>query len=424
MHSAAAYPLLQSRGIPAPRVGLLTYARGVTFAFWMFCLQWPFWWIRDWTSWQEGLDFKQYYYIGFIVCAVAHLTVGIDPLLRAPFQVLSTWSGRFLTLFCAFALLLSPLSEAPSVTARYAVATWGIYVLLHLFWLDDYRVMKRMVVLAGFVILAWQVVLAARLGVRLGYGIGGILRNYTGQAGFTAMVCCLFSSRKSVRWGGIAAALGLSLMVNSRGSILAVGAFLIVYFALYSGAFRFVVYGLLGLLAFIGLLLIWPELYDLLANRVMRMNDAGRGVGSGLTGRWETFMNGIAAFWKSPIYGCGFRAAPEVGVAASHSGLIRLFVETGFVGGFLMLGSIGIEMVRRFGVVQQLREVPQSAVPELEISETMRVNVIVFATLFTTLLLWVYEPLYISFGSVSSLLFWLMMVAPIYVTSRGAPIQR
>ena len=426
MQNVATYPRLQSGPFTAKRNGLLTYVRGFSLVVWMLCLQLPFWWVADWTFWRsaDGPNFHNYYYVGFAVCLCAHLTLGLNAWIRGTFGLLSMWPGRLVAVFCAIALALSPLSLAPSTTARYAVATWGVYLLTYLFWQADYRVTRKMIVLTGVVLFAWQGVLAIKHGVNVGVSIGGILRNYTGQAGLTAMVCCMMSAKRHMQWSGIAVALFLALLVNSRGTLVAMAAFLIVYYAVFNGSYRFILFGSIAAAATIALFLIWPDLWNHLSTRVFALHDKDRGLGSGFTGRWDLLMDGINSFWKTPVFGCGFRSAFEVGRSASHSGIIRLFVETGFVGGFLILGAIFIEMKRRFFLVQRIRDLPALALPEIDILETTRINSIAFAMYCMSLTLWVYEPVYINLGAVSSLLFWVMMVAPTYITKQGVPIQR
>jgi O-antigen ligase len=423
MHSITAYPLLQRAPIAAPRGRMIDYIRAATFPIWMFSLQLPFWYVTDWTFWQESFEFRTYYYVGFGICLAAHLALGFTPWIRAPFQIVTTWSGAFITAFCALALLLSPLSLKPSATAVYAASTWAVYVLVFIFWQTEYRIAQRMIVLTGMIILAWQIILSLRLGVQVGLSIGGILRNYTGQAALAAMACCMMSPRKSVRWLAITAALFFCLLVNSRGSILAIAVFQLAYFGLYKGTVRAVLYGLLAMVLIGCAALAVPRMQKVVLEDVMRLHDKVRGAGSGLTGR-SALNKSSSAVWQKPIFGYGFRVSTQgVEYSAIHSGYLKILVETGFVGAFLIIGAVLIETFRRFRIVNRIRQLPPAALPHIDIVETMRLNVIAFATLCTTLTIWVYEPLYINLGSVSSLLFWLMIASPTCVTKQGASIR-
>ncbi|HEX5472375.1 MAG TPA: hypothetical protein VFW73_10835, partial [Lacipirellulaceae bacterium] len=118
--------------LAAPRYrGTLAYLRASSLAIWFFSLLLHFWWISDWNALVESLaegNTKDYFYIGFAIALVAHLTLGLDTWLAAPFTVVSTWSGRLLTAFCFLMFVLSPLSDVPKVSAIYSVATWCVFL--------------------------------------------------------------------------------------------------------------------------------------------------------------------------------------------------------------------------------------------------------------------------------------------------------
>jgi hypothetical protein len=418
--SAVAYHPFHQKSIAASR-DPIAYARALTLPFWMFTLQLPFWFVRDWTFWKEAFEFRTYYFVGFATCLVAHLAVGPGPWIKAPFQILSTWSGRFVTAFCVIAFVLSPQSLTPKTSALYAASTWGVYVLLHIFWTTDFRITQRMVVLAGMMILAWQVILCLKLGVHIGLSIGGILRNYTGQAALIGMTCCMLSPKKKIHLAGIAGAVFFSLLINSRGSLVAIAVFLVAYYGLYVGTVRAVLYTLLGSFLIVSLALVVPQLRNKVFEDVFHLHSENRGISSGFTGRAE--LNEIdSSFWNNAVFGYGFRQ--NVTATSVHSGYLKIVVETGFVGAFLIVGAVLIEVFRRFRVVQRIRDLPAPSAPHIDIGSSTRINVAAFAALCTTLTLWAYEPQYINLGSVNSLFFWLMMVAPAYITAQGTPIQR
>src|SRR6185312_3475639 len=102
----------------------------------------------------------------------------------------------------------------------------------------------------------------------------------------------------------------------------------------------------------------------------------------------------------------------------------KLLVETGFVGAFLILSAVISEVVRRFRIGAKFRDLVPGAVPGIDIVETRRVNALAFATIVMTMVIWIYEQLYINLGSVTSVVFFLMMVAPTYVTTQGNTIRQ
>ena len=81
------------------------------------------------------------------------------------------------------------------------------------------------------------------------------------------------------------------------------------------------------------------------------------------------------------------------------------------------------EVVRRFRIVARFRDLVPGAFPGIDVVETKRVNALAFATIVMTMVIWVYEQLYINLGSVISVVFFLMMVAPTYVTTQGNTIR-
>lgn len=421
--AATTYPLHQRAPAVARRGRTLAYIRAASLPIWMFTLQLPFWFVVDWRFWREGFDFRSYYFVGFAVCLAAHLALGFGPWIRAPFEIMRTWSGAFMLLFCAIAFITSPLSLRPSTSAMYAAASAGVYILLLLYWqAADYTVVRRMIVLAGVMIFAWQIILCLKLGVTVGFSIGGILRNYTGQAALTGMSCCILSRSRAIRWSSIAAAIFFSLLVNSRGSLVAIGVFLIAYYGAYFGTARSLAYGIIGTVALCAGALVLPHLRHVIVDDVFHVHDEGRGIGSGMTGRTKLNEGGKAVF-KKPLFGFGFRVSFVEGgeLQAIHSGYLKILVETGFVGAFLILGSVLIETVRRFRIVQRFRTISPGTHPYVDVVETTQLNAAAFATLCTTLALWAIEPLYINLGAVTSLFFWLIMVAPTYITFQDKP---
>src|SRR3954447_26473182 len=99
MQSVATFPMSQPLSAAAPRGGFLAYVRAGSLSVWMFTLLFPFLWVRDWFAnaelQQEGVNFRDYYYVGFAIALAAHLTLGLSPWMAAPFRAASTLSGNF-----------------------------------------------------------------------------------------------------------------------------------------------------------------------------------------------------------------------------------------------------------------------------------------------------------------------------------------
>jgi O-antigen ligase len=386
------------------------------------------WWVRDWTSLQEmaesGFNRKSHFYVGFAVAIVGHLTLGIQAWMSAPFVVISTWSGRLMTLFCLLMLLLAPLSLAPQTSAMYSIATWGVLLLCTLFWMSNYDVLQRVTAYTGVAILGFLYLLLFQLGLARGFGsqIGGINRNVTGTIAVGAMVLCMLSPRKSVRWAAIGLASVLAVIITSRGSLVAMAAFFAVYYVTLKGSIKAVVHVALGaaLLGFV--FLAFNTIYSTIADDVFLLNNRDRGIGSGFTGRFDTWKQAIELFWKRPIFGYGFRASltqSTVEFGGIHSGYLRILLDSGVVGGFLVVSAVVVEGIRRFRLAMQLRTCSPGSLPGINVAESFRINSVACSTLALTLVLWVYEQHYVNIGSVISLVLLLMLAAPSIITSEG-----
>ncbi len=430
MQSAAAYSMSQPIAVTARRGSLLAYLRAGSLSIWMFSLVWQFWAIVDWDALQEqfreGSDIKRDFLIGFAVCLAAHLTLGITAWITAPFKILSTWSGRLFTAFCALTFVLSPISLVFLTTAFYALGTWGVYLLLYLYWQSDYRTVQRMLVVAGWVVLAWLFLLAFKNGLQLGLGIGGVNRNTTAAAALGGMICCMTSPMKSIRWAAIVAGAFMAVSVNSRGTIVAMAVFFVVYHTCYKGTWRAAIHVSLAAVLAAAIMVAVPALNKILFERILMLHDSARGIGNGFSGRVEAWKQAFASFWDNPIFGVGFRATThhthgEYG--SIHSGYLKILVETGFVGAFLVIGATLTEAVRRFRFAIRFRNMPEQAAPTVDIPNTTRINAVACGTIFMMLAFWVYEQTYINIGNAIAIVFFLMMVAPTYITKQGETVR-
>jgi O-antigen ligase len=409
----------------------IAYLRALTLTAWFGSMVFNYWWRQE-SSWtmdfhQQGINLKDYYYIGFAIALTGHLTLGLQKWLSAPFAVLSTIPCRLLTVFCVLMLLLSPLSGAYRTSAIYAVATWMVLVLCHMYWSSDYNVVRRVLVFTGILLFVWLLVLLLHHGLRLGFGssIGGINRNTTSTLGLGALVCTVLSPKKSIRIGAFAAAGFFAVVVTSRGSMLALCVFAGVYYALNRGTSKAVVNTSLAVFALVAILMASSFMNELILNDILRVDDENRGVGSGFTGRWEKWQNGFRLFWESPIIGHGFRAAAGgVGFGGIHSGYIKLLVENGILGTGLIISTVGIELLQRSALTRKFRTLQPSEMPGIDLEESLRINVTACATLCCIATLWIYEPLYINLGSVISVMLFVMLTAPRFISVTAHAARR
>src|SRR5262249_7164696 len=144
--------------------------------------------------------------------------------------------------------------------------------------------------------------------------------------------------------------------------------------------------------------------------------------GSGFTGRWDMWAQGLDAFARKPVFGWGFRSASlsfSNDIGGVHSGWIKVFVEAGIIGGTVLVAAIIVEMSRRFYLIWKLRKAKQSDYPGIDITTTYHVNAVVAATFCMLCTMWVYDQYYINLGSPVSLVFFMVMTAPAMVTWQG-----
>jgi O-antigen ligase len=419
--------------VTVPRPGLLVYARGLTFTAWLLSLLIGLWWLTDWQAQMElfesGYDRKAYFYYGFAIALLGHLTLGLGAWMTAPFAVLSTWEGRLITAFCALMLLLAPTSVVPRQSAIYAVATAVVVVMMWLFWYSNYYALQRVLTFTAFATFGWLFLLLLHHGLTWGFGgmVGGVNRNITGTAALAAMVCGMFSPKNSIRWASVFGGLFFIVIVSSRGSIVALAIFLAVYHTLHKGTLNAMAFGgAVGLLVFFTLL-ISPGARDIVMEKILHVHDSHRGVGSGFTGRVEMWQTAINAFWQRPLTGWGFRSASlgEAGaVGGVHSGWLKIFAESGVFGGVLMVATVGLVIWRRFILASRLRTLSPAQMPGLDLPETLHVNVLTCASFCMLATMWVYDQYYINLGSPVSLLFFLLLAAPTYITNQGVALRQ
>jgi O-antigen ligase len=388
--------------------------------------------VSDWFALQElfesGFDVKGYFYYGFAAMVLGHLTLGPQAWIAAPFNLLSDWTGRLITIFFGLMLCLAPLSIFPRNSAKYAVATWVVVVLLHLFWISNYRVLQRVLVISGMVLFGWLLVLRLKHGLVGGFAgqIGGINRNVTSTAALAAMIFMLFSPKAAFRWAAFFCAAFFIVSVTSRGSILALGVFVAVYYALHKGTAKAAGHATLAFVFFAAAIVTVPVLRDLIFEDVFRLSAHDRGIQGGFSGRFEMWEQALEGFWKKPVLGHGFRTTSQGGggdFGGIHSAYIKILLEGGFVGAFFIVGAEVTELLRRLRLSMRLRTMDARAMPGIDLAESFRVNAIGCSALCALLTLWIYDQYYINLGSPISIAFFLMIVAPTFISSQGVTLR-
>jgi hypothetical protein len=414
---------------PSRSGALGDYFRGFSLAVWLFMLISTFWWLQKWDDIyavrESGWD-KNVQYAAFIVAFVAHLSLGITSIIELSIRFWGSVKGRLLGGFCLLMLATAPLGLDPLRSALYALATLGALLTCYWAWEIDYDRFRKCMLIAAVMLLGYLAVLTVHHGLSI-TSVGGIQRNRFGQAAFTGAIC-LFLYRGKLKWAGLAACLIYAVLVNSRGTMLATGLFVASYLALKFGLGRSIL-AVLGM-AMLGVVLMTvpkfgQRMQDALLERVARVNEAGRGLGSGFSGRWQTWEDGLAAFKQSPAIGHGFRTRvpgdPPGPSYSAHSGYVNLLADSGLAGTAMVLGAIIYDFIKRYrslGAVR--RQYGGDHVPP-ELLDTFELNCVICAFMVAEAELWLFEPLYINLGSCLSVLFLMLIMAPQTVGRMAQP---
>jgi hypothetical protein len=403
------------------------YFRGLSLIAWLFLLIVSFWWLGQWDEWWELYDSgigRTLQYVAVGVVFAAHLTLGVSVILDQSIQFWATVKGRMLGGFCLIMLATSPLSLEPLRSALYSIATFGVFLICFWAWQMDYDRFRRVMLLAAIVLFGFMLALIVHHGMSRS-SIGGINRNRIGQTALTAGIC-MFLYRGKLKWVGMAGCIGFSLLVNSRGTLLAAGVFTCTYLALKLGLGR----SLLAItgMAFAGVLLlavpsIGQRTQEKLVDDVIGLHDQNRGLGSGFSGRLETWRNGLGAFSRSPAIGHGFRsrALGQTGDAyLAHSGYVNLLADAGLVGAVLVIGALAYDFLQRFRAINVTRRMHGGDHVPPELADTFELNCVICSFMAAESLLWLYEPLYLNLGASLSILFILLVMAPQTVSGGAA----
>jgi hypothetical protein len=395
------------------------YLRGLSLVAWLFLLIVPFWWLQKWDDYgamhESGID-RRMQYVSFGVVLAAHLTLGLATIFDQSIQFWGTVKGRLLGGFCLLMLALSPLSLDPVRSALYSLATLGALLICVWAWQIDYDRFRRVMLLAAIVLVGFLLILIVHHGMSRA-SIGGINRNRIGQTALTAAIC-MFLYRGKLKWVGMAGCIGFALLVNSRGTLLAAGIFTCTYLALKFGLGRSLLATLgiaLGAVLFLAVPSIGQRTQEKLVDDVIRLNDQNRGLGTGFSGRLETWQQGLAAFARSPAIGHGFRTR-AYGVAGdaylSHSGYVNLLADAGLAGAAMVIGALVYDFLQRFRAINATRRMYGGDKVPPTLVDSFELNCVICSFMAAESLLWLYEPLYLNLGASLSILFILLVMAP------------
>lgn len=401
------------------RAGLMDYIRGASVSIWLLSTMIGFWWQRDWFAFMELHEDQalfKYFLGGFLVVSVAHLTLGWNRLIKCPYLMTSGMvMPKLLSLFFIILIILSPLSLLPVKSVQYAFVTWAALAVAWSIWQGDYEATRRVLVITSCVILAYLVLLTLHHGIQK-EAVGGIKRNAFGRAVLVGFICAHFS-RGWIRWAAFAVSGVLIVLVTSRGTMVGLGVFLIMFHFVNRGMGKVLAYGLLS--AFIGLLLVLgfskgQGRQNPVVEKVLKLSDTKRGVGTGFTGRVERWQEGLEHFWRRPLTGYGFRTRVNISAntRSAHSGYINMLLDCGLVATLLVILGFCWDGISRLLMVMRFRKQHRSMPMPAEFRETIRLNAIVVAVYATMAVFWVFEPLYLNLGTAYTILFFILINSP------------
>jgi len=418
---------LKEFALPPGKASSLDYVRGGSIVIWFLCTVLGFWWVRDFAA---RLDFAAqgryyiFYAVGLCTVGICHLTLGAKKISDVSYlPPFGDFKSGALALFFISMAVLSPLSIAPLESARYGIATWGVLCVAALVWRSNPRVVRLAIVATGCVVMGYLLIVLVKNGMSYG-AVGGVNRNRYCSAAFAALVCG-FMTRGKLRWMIALTAISLMVMLSSRGTLLGTFIFLFVYFAQTKQLQK--VIGVFFALGIVGLVIVLLARggggkSDPILEGVLKMSDAKRGIGSGLTGRTDRWDEGWNTFRKRPWVGYGFRTRSNDSLESksAHSGYINLLLDTGLLGFGLLIGALTFDCLRRrkftktMGKFYGLSSIPPHLQPIFD------VNCIAVAVYARVALLWLLDPSYLSLGTPFNNILLMLISAPVAVlTSRA-----
>lgn len=155
--------------------------------------------------------------------------------------------------------------------------------------------------------------------------------NWWGNMAFGIAIAGLNWDTKWIQLIPISVGLYISILASSRASIVSILAGVSVFYVMrlksriITGKGLFIAF-LFIFIAFTASLIWWRDL-TAFANEVFLLDSSDRGMGSGLTGRTELWQESLTRWFKSPVFGNGYKTNPE-----AHNALLMMLSETGLIG--------------------------------------------------------------------------------------------
>ncbi len=169
---------------------------------------------------------------------------------------------------------------------------------------------------------------------------------------------------------------------------------------------------------------ILAEARDIVLEKIFQVHSVAR-VWQRLHGARRNVGNGDRRFLETSDDRLGIPRRLAWGhtpVGGVHSGWLKIFAECGIFGGILIIAIVGLVIVQHFLAWKQ-RTMKPGSLPGIDLTETLHINILTCASFSMLATMWVYDQYYINLGLPVSCLFFLMLAAPIYITTQGVAVQ-
>lgn len=309
-------------------------------------------------------------------------------------------SGLWWMVAASVAVFIGSLIHGFYMSVLYSIMLLFVAANMAMLWVMNVRV-ARLAFRVMFVISALTAILPLLLyGGPVNRVIGGIHPNSYGAVllGFAFSWVLGFDRFNAV---GLSIALGLAILVSSRYTFLALALFSI--FVL--GFDRRISAGAKVVLAITGLFVLLLPSVQAMVSEVFLIGDYDRGLGAGVSGRFELYSNFMPQIERSPWIGYGFRARDEY--EPNHNAFLTTLLENGVVIGGILFAWV----IARFW---------QAAAAAVTTGQ--RIYAYVAGGLISVAAGAFFQPQLFNFGDPMGLSFLLFLVAPIVRAPPARPL--
>ena len=319
-------------------------------------------------------------------------------------KLIFTW-----LIFLIFLLFSIPLSIDPArsfmyvivlallIAASYGTKELSLNRLLGIFWVLTVLILVLFVIL--FITLDFT-----------GRTIGWIPPNNVGKIAFCMLV---FGSFLKNPWRTISMlfALGVLLLVSSRGMLLSSVFFIYIRAMVLHQGFRIFIWSLsigiaaLSIVLFVEILSGGRINFISFIDSLFFIYDSDRGIGSGFTGRTLYWSQGTQLFFDNPLIGYGFRTRGASGLPDgltlnAHSGWINMLLDIGVIGTSFIIAIIVISASNGYKIASRARKNSQRTRAQLGGG--------IFTFFCVIPIFWIFEPNYLNFGMIDIVPFFLL----------------